>query len=155
MRPGAVMATLRAERMHARAIGFAVATLAAALVIALVAPRGELVTAALLGAGIVVGELFVLRWPPAGELPLSYAVFPVVARGLDIRYALVTVVLAELVTLAGDEASQRSGWRVTRGIAVGAAIVIAYHAAFAVVGRDENVAIVAAALLFAIAIGSA
>src|SRR5262249_17500506 len=94
-------------------------------------------------------------WPPAGELPLSYAVFPVVARGLDLRYALATVVVAELVSLVGDDRLSRGTWRALRGIAVGAAIVVVDHAVFAAVGRRESLVAVVGAMLIAIAVGSA
>jgi hypothetical protein len=149
-------ALVRDERMHPQALAIALASAVVALGVALVAPRGALVTAAVLEAGIVAGELLVLRWRPAGELALSYAVFLVAVRGLALRDAVVVVLVAELVTLAADVGTgRRSGARVARSIAVGIAMVLAGHGAFALFGRREDVWVVVAALCVAAAAGAA
>ena len=103
-----VLSSGRDERMRMRALAVAAGTALVAGFLALVSDPQPLVTAVVLGAGIVVAELFVLRWPPAGELPVSYAVFLVVARALDWRAALATIVFAELVSLAADERNTRA-----------------------------------------------
>ncbi|HEY1741267.1 MAG TPA: hypothetical protein VGI86_21320, partial [Acidimicrobiia bacterium] len=97
-----VLASGRDERMRVPVLVVATVTALGALVVALVSTSEPLVAAVVLGAGIVVGELFVLRWPPAGEVAASYAVFLVLTRAVDLRVALLTIVAAELVTLAGE-----------------------------------------------------
>jgi hypothetical protein len=155
MSPRAVLASVRDARLSTRAIAVAACVAVAAIVVAELGLDEQLGTAALLVAAIVVGELFVLRWPPRGELPLSYAVFPVVARGLDLRYAVATVVIAELISIVGDDRATWQPWRAVRGLAVGLAIVSVDHVVFAVFGHEESVVAVVGALLIAIAVGAA
>ena len=106
-----VLASDRDERMRVPVVVVATAAALVALVATLVSTSEPLVAAIVLGAGIVVGEVFVLRWPPAGEVAASYAVFLVLARAVDVRVALVTIVAAELVTLVGEEHFRAARWR--------------------------------------------
>jgi hypothetical protein len=69
----------------------------AATVGRLVDPNGSAVTLALLGAGIVAGELFELRPLGRSPLPLSLAVMVVVARDATVAEFAVVVVSAELI----------------------------------------------------------
>ncbi len=150
-----VLATSRDERLRPPAIGVAAACAVAAVVVELSLSPSPLRVAVVLGAAVVVGELLILRWPPAGELPLSYAVFLVVARAVPLRDAMATLLIAELVSLAGDERTHRAVWRAGRGLAAGVATVCTFHLAFAALGRHEIVAIVVAALLVAAMVASA
>ena len=143
----AVLASGRDERLRPPALVVASLSAVTAFVFVLAQGSRTLVVATVLGAGIVTAELLVLRWPPAGEIPLSYAVFLVVARGMGLQYAVATVIVAEAVTLIGDERVARSVWRAGRSVAVGVAAIIAYHVAFAAMGHHELVEIVVAALL--------
>ncbi len=149
-----VLASGRDERMRAPALVVACAAATVAAIVAAASTSESLVIAVVLGAGIVVGELFVLRWPPAGEVPASYAVFLVLARGAGVRDALLTVLAAELLTVAGDHELRAAAWRAGRGIAVGSTTIVAYHLGFMALGRHEVVVAVMAALLVGAAAGA-
>ncbi len=140
---------LRGRRVRTAAVGVAVAVACAAFVLVEMQPSGALATAAILGAGIVAGELLVLRWDADGELPLSYAVFLVVARGLDLRWAMATVVVAEAIAVFGrrPRAGRLDIDTATQRVAVGLATIFGFRGAFAVVAHTEKLDAVVAALL--------
>ncbi|HEY3833053.1 MAG TPA: hypothetical protein VGO03_12230 [Acidimicrobiia bacterium] len=150
-----VFASGRDERLRVPVLVVATAAALVALVVALVSNSEPLVAAMLLGAGIVVGEVFVLRWPPAGEVAASYSVFLALTRAVDLRVAVVTIVAAEIVTLAGDEDFRSARWRAVRSAAMGVAIVTVFHLVFATLGHRELVITVLAALLVSAAVGAA
>jgi hypothetical protein len=150
-----VFASGRDERLRLPVLVVATAAALVAVIVAIVSTSEPLVAAIVLGAGIVVGEVFVLRWPPAGEVAASYAVFLVLARAVDLRVALVTIVAAELVTLAGDEDFRAARWRSVRSVAVGATMVLVFHLVFAALAHRELAITVLAALLMSAAMGAA
>jgi hypothetical protein len=104
---------------------------------------------AFLAAGLVLGELLVLRLEDGGALPLSYAVLVVIASSFSLREYAIAVLAAELVSIILRITDRSRGWRLTIfavRMTVAAATYAAYQGAWHLVGRREQVAPVLLAL---------
>jgi hypothetical protein len=107
-----------------------------------------------LGAGIVLGELLVLRLEDGSALPLSYAVFIVLASSFSTGEYAATVLIAETVALVVARADDSVGWRVrtlVERLFVAAATYAAYRFVWHAVDQRETVAAVLLALASAAA----
>jgi hypothetical protein len=107
-----------------------------------------------LGAGIVLGELLVLRLEDGSALPLSYAVLMVLASSFGLQQYAFTVLAAELIALLIGISDRDVRWRIStlvERLAVAAATFAAYRAAWNAVDQRETVAAVLAALAAAAA----
>jgi hypothetical protein len=103
-----------------------------------------------LGAAIALGEVLVLRIGPPCPVPLSYAVYPVVAARFSVPAFAVTVGAGTAVGLFASRPSIREGTRRLAGrIAVAAAVVVAYRVTFAALDHREVARAVLTALVVA------
>lgn len=93
---------------------------------------GDLV---MLGAAIVIGELLELKPPQRAPIPLSFAVFVVLARDADALQFVVTLVAAELVATALRPRTAQSRFRLLADrLLCGAAAGLVFDA----VARDDS-----------------
>jgi len=107
-----------------------------------------------LAAGLVLGELLVLRLEDRGALPLSYAVLVVLASSFSLRGYAVAVLGAELVSILLRITDRGRTWRLAIfgvRMSVAAATYAAYVGAWHAVGQREEVAPVLIALAAAAA----
>lgn len=113
-----------------------------------VADQGTAAELALLAAGIVVGELLVLRLEDGSAVPLSFAVMIVVAASFEPNEYVVTVLAAELVAflLRSSGRDRFSAEILVARVAVAAATLGAYRAAEHLLGERETVPAVLATL---------
>lgn len=146
--------SLRARLFVAIVLGAVAATVGR-----LLDPDGSAATLALLGAGVVAGELFELR--PLGRAPLalSLAVMVVVAREASIPEFAVVIVAAELVAAVLRPTPRSLAGRAALTIercTEAAATVTAYHLVFTGLGsagaRVQVLVALAAAAIAAIAV---
>lgn len=97
----------------------------------------------LLAAGVVLGEILVLRLEDGTGIPLSYAVMLVLTRSFTAPVAMAAIALAEgaafLATIGRSSTKQRLVAAATR-IAAAAAAIGAYRGVVAVVGVEETLA---------------
>ncbi|MGQ0825335.1 MAG: hypothetical protein ACT4OX_09965 [Actinomycetota bacterium] len=104
---------------------------------------------ALLAAGIVMGELLVLRLEDASAVPLSYAVMLVLASSFGGDEFIFAVLAAELVSMFVRPTQHGGLWRVeillTRVVVAGVTLG-AYHAVRELVDHEETVVAVLGAL---------
>jgi hypothetical protein len=103
-----------------------------------------------LGAGIVLGELLVFRLEDGSVLPLSYAVFIVVASSFTLAEFAITVAAAEAIAFvigASDQDVRRRAITLVERLVVAAATYAAYRLAWSAVSERETVA----AVLFSLA----
>jgi len=117
-----------------------------------VAPAGHAAALLLLAAGLVAGEVLVLRLEDRSALPLSYAVLIVIAASFGVAEYAAAVVGAEAISLLLRLTDRGRGRRVavvTERLAVAAATFAAYSGAHHVFPGDETVATVLAALVVA------
>ncbi len=113
------------------------------------APESDADVLCILGAGIVLGELLVLRLEDGSALPLSYAVLMVLASSFALGQYAFTVLAAELIALLMTSPDRGVTWRLStliERLAVAAATFAAYRAAWNAVDQRETVAAVLAAL---------
>jgi hypothetical protein len=98
-----------------------------------------------LGAGIVLGELLVFRLEDGSALPLSYAVFIVLASSFSLAEVTTTVLAAELVAFVIGLTDRGIGWRVStlvERLIVASATYVAYRLVWHAVDQRETVAAV-------------
>jgi hypothetical protein len=110
----------------------------------------------LLAAGLVLGELLVLRLEDRSAVPLSYAVLVVIAASFSAAAFAITVLAAELVSTILRITDRNNTWRVTiffERMAVAAATFAAYRAVWQAIPADkqETVGAVLGALAAAVA----
>jgi hypothetical protein len=120
-----------------------IAGLVAAGIAQLVDPGGPATPLCLLAAGLVLGELLVLRLEDGSAIPLSYAVLVVLASSFDLPQYAAAVLGAELISILLRITEKSSGWRFsvfTERIAVAAATYAAYQLAWHALGETEKVA---------------
>jgi hypothetical protein len=132
-----------------RVVFVCIAGLVAGTVAHFVDPGGEASALCLLAAGVVLGELLVLRLEDGSAIPLSYAVLIVLASSFDLPQYAVAVVGAEVIALVLRVSDRPRGWRVAtfaERIAVAAATFAAYEVAANAVDNEETVAAVLASL---------
>ena len=122
---------------------------AAAVIAHLIDPDNTSDDLALLAAGIVMGELLVLRLEDGSAIPLSYAVMLVLASSFAADEFVIAVVVAELVALVVRPTEHSWSWRVkilaTRFIVAGATLA-AYRGVREMLDHKETVAAVLGAL---------
>jgi hypothetical protein len=98
-----------------------------------------------LGAGIVLGELLVFRLEDGSALPLSYAVFIVVASSFTPAEFAITLVAAEGVAFVigvDERGARRRAITFVERLVVAAATYAAYRLVWYAVGERETVAAV-------------
>jgi hypothetical protein len=103
----------------------------------------------LLGAGVVLGELLVLRLEDGGAIPLSYAVLMVIASSFSFEQFAITVLAAEAIALPLRDRDHNASWRLrilVDRLAVAAATFGAYSLAARALDERETVAAVLATL---------
>ena len=128
--------------------------LVAGAVAHLVDPGGRADALTFLAAGLVLGELLILRLEDRGTLPLSYAVLVVLASSFGVREYAAAVLGAELVSILLRITDRSRKWRLAIFVvrmAVAAATYAAYEGAWHAVGEREKVAPVLIALAAAAA----
>ena len=108
----------------------------AAGVAEIVDPSGSSTAVAILGAGVVGGELFLLRPAQRAALPLSYAVILVLLRAASPAEFLVTVFAAEMVAFLLRP--ERSVWDRVWVTAIRLGASVAALGVFHVVARAMN-----------------
>jgi len=127
-----------------RPVAFVViAAVVAGTVAHFVSPGGAAAALCFLAAGLVAGELLVLRVEDGSALPLSYAVLIVIASSFTLPEYAFAVLGAELVSLALRLADRETGWQLTQLIertAVAGATFGAYSAAMHLLDHREKVA---------------
>lgn len=126
-----------------RVVFVCLAGLVAAGVAQLLDPGGPAAALCLLAAGLVLGELLVLRLEDGSAIPLSYAVLVVLASSFDLRQYAAAVLGAELISILLKITDRSNGWRLTvfiERIAVAAATYAAYQLAWNALGETEEVA---------------
>ena len=126
-----------------RVVFVCLAGLVAAGVAQLADPGGPAAALCLLAAGLVLGELLVLRLEDGSAIPLSYAVLVVLASSFDLPQYAAAVLGAELVCILLRITERSDGWRFTvfvERIAVAAATYAAYQLAWNALGETEQVA---------------
>lgn len=113
-----------------------------------VADQATAAELALLAAGIVVGELLVLRLEDGSAVPLSFAVMIVLAASFEPNEYAVAVLAAELVAFGlGSSGRDRiSAEILVARVAVAAATLGAYRGAEHLLGERETVPVVLATL---------
>lgn len=119
-----------------------------------VAPDGPAPALLLLAAGLVAGEILVLRLEDRSALPLSYAVLIVIAASFPFAEYAAAVVGAEAISLVLRLTDRGRGRRVAvvvERLAVATATYAAYAGAHHVFPGAETVATVLAALVVAAA----
>ncbi|MFM7224542.1 MAG: hypothetical protein ACKO1Y_03765 [Actinomycetota bacterium] len=119
-----------------------------------VAPDGPAPALLLLAAGLVAGEILVLRLEDRSALPLSYAVLIVIAASFPFAEYAAAVVGAEAISLVLRLTDRGRGRRVAvvvEWLAVATATYAAYAGAHHVFPGAETVATVLAALVVAAA----
>jgi hypothetical protein len=102
-----------------------------------------------LAAGIVLGELLVLRLEDSSALPLSYAVLIVLASSFTLQEYAITVLAAEVIAFVLRITDRGLAWRVStlvERLVIAAATYGAYEAVWHAVGQRETVPAVLAAL---------
>jgi len=121
----------------------------ASVTVRIAQPHSTAAGAVLLAAGVVLGELLVLRLADGSGLPLSYAVLVVLASSFSLREYAVAVLGAQLVSIMLRTTDRSRTWRLTifvERVAVAAATYAAYQGAWHLLGRREQVAPVLGAL---------
>ncbi len=109
----------------------------------LVSPDGAGAALCFLAAGLVLGELLVLRLEDGSALPLSYAGLVVIASSFTFPEYACAVLGAELISTVLRLADRSSGWKVPMfigRIAVAGATFGAYSAATNLLDHQEKVA---------------
>ena len=97
----------------------------------------------LLAAGIVLGEILVLRLEDGTGVPLSYAVMLVLIRSFTLPVVMTTVVLAEAVAFfatVGQRSTKRRLFAIVMRSATAVAAIGAYQVAKALIGPGESTA---------------
>jgi hypothetical protein len=128
-----------------QAVFVALAGLVAGSVAHFADPSGSTGALVFLAAGLVLGELLVLRLENGTAVPLSYAVLLVLASSFPAPRYAGAVVGAELISAVLQLSDRESGWRariVVERIAVAAATIAAYDGVRTLTHHDETVAAV-------------
>jgi hypothetical protein len=130
-----------------RVVFVAFAGLVAGAVAHFVAPDSSADALVLLGAAVVLGELLVLRLEDGSSIPLSYAVFIVLASSFSFAQFGLTVLVSELVAVPLQD-RERSLSMVVRVLLVRCAVAAATFGAYAIAeDRFDTHETVAAVLL--------
>jgi hypothetical protein len=115
----------------------------------LISPHGAADDLAVLAAGVVLGELFVLRLEDRSSVPLSFAVMIVLASSFAAGVFAIVVIAAEGVAFffcpRGTEPGSRTEILCAR-LFVAAATLVAFRGVWAAVGHREDTARILAAL---------
>src|SRR5947207_12045102 len=101
----------------------------------------------LLAAGVVIGELLVLRLEDGSAVPLSYAVFIVLASSFNLAQCAAAVIVAEAVALLLRDRDRDMSTRFAllgERLAVAGATFAAYTITIAVLGNDTVAALLTA-----------
>jgi hypothetical protein len=112
-------------------------------------PSGTTGALVFLAAGLVIGELLVLRLENGTAVPLSYAVLLVLASSFPASRYAGAVVGAELISAVLQLSDRESTWRVrvmAERLAVAAVTIAVYDGMRALTHHDETVAAVLLAL---------
>ena len=138
-----------------RRIAFVVAAgLAAGILAHFADPSGSTGALVFLAAGLVLGELLVLRLENGTAVPLSYAVLLVLASTFPVPRYAGAVAGAELISALLRLSDRESGWRVPimfERLVVAAGTIAVYDGLRTVTHHDETVAAVLLTLLAAAA----
>jgi hypothetical protein len=137
-----------------RVVLVCIAGLVAGVIAHFVAPDGNADALCFLAAGVVLGELLVLRLEDGTAIPLSFAVLIVLASSFSLPEYAAAVVGAELVALLLRITDRAEGWNLAiffERIVVAAATVAAYRLVDGLTTGRETVASVLAALAAAAA----
>jgi len=138
--------------LRARAVVVGVATCVAALLATLLAPDGPTTTLVVLAGGVALGELLTLRLEDGTGVPLSYAVFLVLAAVFGLSDVAVAIVVAEVVAVAVAGSDLRGASAAAlRSTLVAAAAFGAYAAADAAFGAHGEIGRALAGLAIAAA----
>ena len=141
--------TRRRQMAFVAAAGLAAGTLAH-----FADPSGSTGALVFLAAGLVLGELLVLRLENGTAVPLSYAVLLVLASSFPAPRYAGAVAGAELISALLRFSDRESGWRVPimfERLVVAAGTIAVYDGLRAVTHHDETVATVLLTLLGAAA----
>jgi len=123
----------------------AIAAVVAASVTHFAGASGSVIALVFLGAGLVIGEMLVLRLENGTGVPLSYAVLLVLASSFHAPQCAAVVVGAEIISAMLRKSARSSGWRIriiVERIVVAAATVAVYDAVRAFTHHRETVAAV-------------
>jgi hypothetical protein len=126
-----------------RVVFVLIAAVVAGSVSHLVSPDGSAAALCFLAAGLVLGELLVLRLEDGSALPLSYAGLVVIASSFTFPEYAYAVLGAELISMVLRLADRSTGWQVRMflgRIAVAGATFGAYSAATNLLDHREKVA---------------
>lgn len=141
--------------MSTRALRVAITvgvTAVSAVVAGLADPGGPAPGLIILGGGIVVGELLPLRPPVRGSVPLSFAVFVVLAGQTGLaRYAVIVIVAELAASMLVEGAFISRVLRLAARLATATAVIGAVMAIDALVPDDTEVVQLVAALGGAVA----
>jgi hypothetical protein len=129
-----------------RVVFVVIAGLLAGVVAHFVNPEGSASALCFLAAGIVLGELLVLRLEDGSAIPLSYAVLMVLASSFTFPEYAVAVLSAEVIALLVCIREPRRMLILVDRLAVAGATFGAYELAIHAVGEKETVAAVLATL---------
>ncbi len=136
-------------RLRVRVPAVAVAGCAVAAMIRLADGPTVGVHVSLFVAGLVVGELLVLRLEDGTGVPLSYTPMLVLAVGVALDAAAIAILLAQLVALVlrVDSRPPAERWATfCQRLVVAAAAIGAYRGCFAALGRRESLGVVLVAI---------
>ena len=123
----------------------AVAGLVAGAIARLADPSGSTGALVFLAAGLVLGELLVLRLENGTAVPLSYAVLLVLASSFPVSRYAGAVVGAELISAVLQLSDRESSWRLpvmAERLAVAAVTILVYDGLRTLTHHDETVAAV-------------
>jgi hypothetical protein len=129
-----------------RVVFVVIAGLLAGVVAHFVKPDGSASALCFLAAGIVLGELLVLRLEDGSAIPLSYAVLMVIASSFTFAEYAMSVLAAELVALLVCIGGRKRLLILADRLAVAGATFGAYELATRAVDNKETVAAVLATL---------
>jgi hypothetical protein len=130
------MSTRTALRARVAVVS-AAGALAALVSIAATSDASDVPKVALIAAGVVVGELLVLRLEDGTCLPLAYALALVAVRGVGLPNALMAVAIGEAIAIAVRTAPRSLGHRALESLHHGAVASAAIGVA-ALVDRTES-----------------
>jgi hypothetical protein len=122
---------------------------AAVGLVAYVAVGSTAGAACLVATGVAIGELLVLRLEDRSEIPLSYAVFIVLASSFSLAQYAVAVVIAEIAAMMLRDGDRNASTRLTllgERLAVAGATFAAYTITNASLGHDTTVTALLTAL---------
>ncbi len=136
-----------------RCVAVAMIGVVTAMTAWLLFPSSSAATLCVLSAGVALGELLVIRSDDRLGLPLSYALFVVLASSFDWRASTGAIIVALVVVapLQVDiEHRSRAQLAVHHGL-VATGALLTFRGVFALVGGHERLGVVVAALLVTVA----